>query len=264
MTRRVKEEESVRRRSPVPDHRRCQCGNRAGGRCANPVWSRCKTGNLCFRHNTTHPSYNGSGLSDGGGLPERRIVTKRIVKTKSGRIVVEHTNLEPVVEEKDEVKGWDLIHVDMTPVPVTSEESHSDSAPEIETFEYCKDFGRVPFPNCDFCNLRLSRHHGRCCHQNPYVERYPIPPPPTWNLSATARSVSLTLSEAPRTTTAHQDVEMAGKRKRTYEESTDASEKPASQTIEAMEDWLQKTELTGSIDQWSVKAKPLVMIEEDA
>ena len=77
------------------------------------------------------------------------------------------------------------------------------------------------------------------------------------------------MSESSTESSGSRDVDMMGKRKRTYEESTEEKGQNHNQainavTINAMEDWFQKTEPKGSIDQWSVKAKPLVMADEDA
>ena len=56
------------------------------------------------------------------------------MKTTSGKLIVEKKTLEPVVEEPED---WDLFDAHNTPVPVTSRESESDSAPEVEACEYC-------------------------------------------------------------------------------------------------------------------------------
>ena len=36
----------------------------------------------------------------------------------------------------------------------------------------CGAFARVPFPNCNYCGISPSYHHGRCCFESPAGRRY--------------------------------------------------------------------------------------------
>ena len=208
------------KRAPVQPQDRCQAGTLKGEQCANRVWLKCTTANLCCKHDPIHPSYKHPELDE-----VRKTQTKK--QTKNERR--QNPNLQPVPEDAKQLYKSSM-RAQGTPVPITSDsEAESVVAKEPEFCEICCKWGG-PFRQCNFCGDRPSRHHGRCCEHNPdnryppSGDDYPTPPTPTpvvWHVSSHHSNDDVESA----------DVDMRGKRKRTIEES-EVEEVPVVQAMD--------------------------------
>ena len=145
------------KRAPVPPQYRCQAGTLKGEQCANRVWLKCTTANLCCKHDPTHPSYKHPELDE-----VRKTQTKK--QTKNERR--QNPNLQPVPEDARQLYQSSM-RAQGTPVPITSDsEAESVVAKEPEFCEICGKWGG-PSRQCNFCGDRPSGHHRRCCEHNP-------------------------------------------------------------------------------------------------
>ena len=101
----------------------------------------------------------------------------------------------------------------MTPIPEISNEEDDRPIPDgpLEC-DVCGDYAEVPFTSCKFCGDQLSFHHGSCCRQNHYADKYPIPLPPSNHREEPPMGRQVESSGV-------QDQEMFGKRKTLHEEA---------------------------------------------